>query len=150
MEKILLALAALETKITSLFAAKASAENDPKLKAATEEALALAKDASDKLATATSDLAARDAKILSLTADLEKAQGQVNAHGTEIKTLTDKLAAEAKRTDETLAALGVDPKTIPAAPAPKAAAKTLNRAAFSQLSPSEKSTFCRTGGKITE
>lgn len=94
------------------------------------------------------ELKERDDKIADLTGRLETAQNEVNAKGTEITNLKTDLDKEKKRTDETLASLGIDPKTIPPAPAPKANAKTKTRAEFEALSFSERNEFVRTGGKI--
>ncbi len=85
--------------------------------------------------TAANELAAANAKILSLEGELradndeitkkafanaelqvalEKAQGEVNAKGAAVAKLIADLEAEQKRTEETLAGMGVDPKRIPA------------------------------------
>jgi small-conductance mechanosensitive channel len=84
---------------------------------ATTKLAAAETDLQAQLAAKDTTVAERDATIKELTAKLETAQGEVNAKGTEIKTLTEKADKAEKKADETLAALGVDPKSIPAAPA---------------------------------
>jgi Tfp pilus assembly protein FimV len=64
--------------------------------------------------TVSSQLALKDGEIKDLQAKLETAQGEVNAKGAEVKSLNSQLETEKKRTDETLAGMGIDPKAIPA------------------------------------
>lgn len=116
MDKILLALAALGTKFDNFLASNATrAENEPKLKEASD-LLAAAK---GEMAAAATAIADRDATIAKLTADLAAATEKLTASATAAAAA---LVTEAKRTDETLAALGVDPKSIPA---PSAAGSTV-------------------------
>jgi len=72
-----------------------------------------------ELAAAKTDAVTKDGKITELQAALEKAQGEVNAKGTEIATLTTSLEAEKNRTTETLASMGIDPAKIPVKAADK-------------------------------
>jgi chromosome segregation ATPase len=72
-----------------------------------------------ELATAKTDAVTKDGKITELQAALEKAQGEVNANGTEIAALKLSLEAEKERTTETLASMGIDPAKIPVKAADK-------------------------------
>lgn len=56
-----------------------------------------------ELATANATIAERDTKIVSLTADLEKAQNEVNTSGAKVKSLTEELAIEKGRATEAIA-----------------------------------------------
>lgn len=117
MEKILLALTGLGAKFEAL---------QTKLTEAQEAAAKNVAAPTDikALEDLQSQLAARDATIKDLNAKLETAQTEVNAKGTEIKTLAEKAAAAEKKADEALAAMGVPPEKIPAAdPAQAAGAK---------------------------
>ncbi|MDD5350811.1 MAG: hypothetical protein PHQ12_11425 [Chthoniobacteraceae bacterium] len=110
MDKILLALAELKNFLT------AKADNETKV-ATAQASLATAQ---GDLASANTLLVVRDATIAKLTADLATANGALTASTAALATVTAAAATETQRTDETLAALGVDPKTIPAAAAPGA------------------------------
>jgi hypothetical protein len=145
MDKILLALAEMKLKMENYFAAKpAAATDDPAIKSL-ETQLAMS---ASLLSVATADLAARDATVATLTADLATAKTSLATALAANTDLTAKLATEAKRVDETLAALGVDPKTIPAAPAAPTGQKTMTREAFEALPFAARNEFIRAGGKL--
>jgi predicted nucleic acid-binding Zn-ribbon protein len=117
MEKLLLAITGLGAKFEELKTQLAAAKSAEPSAAAVTEISGL----KTELATANATIVARDATITDLNAKLETAQGQVNAKGTEIQTLTAAVTAAEKKATDALAGMGVDPKTIPAAPAPAAA-----------------------------
>jgi hypothetical protein len=67
-----------------------------------------------ELDDAKSTIATRDASIETLKASLEKITNDATATAAELTKLKAEMEAEKTRTDTTLAAAGVDPKTIPA------------------------------------
>jgi septal ring factor EnvC (AmiA/AmiB activator) len=87
-------------------------------------------------------LTSLSAEIEDLKSKLEKAQAEVNSKGAEVAKLSVDLDAEKKRTADALAGMGVDPKTIPAAPV---ASKTGDILAQYEAitNPSERSEFYR-------
>ncbi|MDD5350732.1 MAG: hypothetical protein PHQ12_11025 [Chthoniobacteraceae bacterium] len=112
MDKILLALAELKNFLT------AKAENETKVAAAQADLVV----AQGLLATAAAELSARDTTVATLTAELATANAALVASAATVATLTAAKDTATTKADETLAALGVDPKTIPAAPGQAAAA----------------------------
>lgn len=104
------------------FMAKVTGWIDSSEKTQDKETATKIADLESRLAAAEKKAGEQEAAIEDLTAKLEAAQNDANAKGTEIKTLQANLEAEKKRVDETLAAQGVSPKTIPTAkPEDKAA-----------------------------
>jgi len=107
-----------------------------------------------------------------LTAALEKAQGEANTFGAKVKALNEKLdgavttlnlecKADATEEDKFSAVLGsvnaaiektgIELSKLPGAPAGKTvAAKTITREEFSKLGAVKQSDFCRSGGQITD
>jgi len=143
MDKILLALAAMQADMKNFFAAKPAAD-DSALKAVQAELAKALAERDNKQALLTD----RETSIAQLEKDLAAARNDTTSANASISELTSKLSAETKRVEETLAALGIDPKQIPAAPAPPSSAKTLTRAEFEALPFAERNAFIRAGGKL--
>ncbi len=156
--------AEIERLEKELAALKSSPAGDP---AQLSEALASNEEISNQLSQANSDLAESRKNVSTLTANLEKSQGEVNAIGgalnaactslnLEIKdgaTSAEMISALKNGVSGTLAKLNVEPGKIPAAkPAvsPEAESKTKSRANFLQLSPAAQLAFVNSGGKITD
>lgn len=116
MDKILLALAEMKAEMEAFFSGKPAAadENLTSLQAQLESARS-------DLAAANATLASRDTSLAALTTDLADLATANVASLASFASLTTQLATETKRTDETLAALGIDPKLIPASMTPPAA-----------------------------
>ncbi len=120
-------------------------------KAAADQAIA---DAGEKIKTLTAAVAeglktieARDATIKELTAANAKLSASASANEQAAKDAAAKLTEEAKRTDATLSAMGVDPKTIPAAGAAPQQASGTGMAKLKEwdaiADPAAKTTFYR-------
>jgi chromosome segregation ATPase len=107
----------LKNAVAGLVSSKATTEQISGLQS---KAASLETTVSSELAGRDSTIAERDTTIKDLNARLETAQNEVNAKGTEIKDLKEKLTTAENKATEALAAMGVDPKTIPA-PNPAAA-----------------------------
>ncbi len=104
MEKIL----AMLGEIKGLFSAKASTDQ------ALIESLATVKDLQSKIAEQGKAIEAHAATVADMNKQIATAKAEKQ---TAEKDAAAKVEAENKRTDDVLAAVGADPKTIPAAPA---------------------------------
>ena len=69
-------------------------------------------------------IAALEGQVKDLQAKADKAGADATAATTEVTTLKAALEEEKTRVDQTLAAMGADPKSIPAAPPGKPSAST--------------------------
>jgi predicted nucleic acid-binding Zn-ribbon protein len=128
---------------------------------------------SGELTSAHSTITALNAEKLTLTAALEKAQGEANTFGAKVKALNEKLdgavtsmkldcKADATEEDKFSAVCGavnaaiektgVDLSKLPGTPAggqnPKV--KTLSRLEFEALPHGERSNFFKSGGKLKD
>lgn len=155
-DKALAELSADKSKATDFALASLSAE-----------IAALKSGAVSELTQANSDLATAKASVASLTANLEKAQGEVNALGGNLKTACTSMGLEAKEgatsadmitaiqggVSTTLAKLNIKSSAIPAAkPAtsPAGESKTKTMAEYHQMNPVEASNFFKGGGKLVD
>lgn len=79
-----------------------------------ENALAKVTTAEERVKALEAQLDTANQANATLTADLEKAQGEVNAKGTELKALAEQLDAAKAKANEVIAGQGLDPAAVPA------------------------------------
>jgi ATP-dependent Clp endopeptidase proteolytic subunit ClpP len=154
----------------SLLAKLFPGKNESEIEALLADADSLRNDITNAQATIESlqsDITAKDqtiaeniAKIAELTESHEAISGELATANTALETATaelaekDKAIAEAKESagkeaTQILASIG-QPEPLAVDPTEKPKAKTLTRAEFNALKPSEKSAFSLAGGKITD
>lgn len=123
--EIVTELKALKSTVADFISGKVTATTD--LLASFQTKLtSLETAAVSELTQAQADLGTARQSISTLETGRVELQGQLTTANGEITTLKASLEAEKKRTDETLAAMGVDPKTIPGAPAGAGPGKAVN------------------------